>query len=310
MADPNTVTEIPPFEYDSNGKPRTRLEMEQWLRDKYPKIHWLRIRANKDLGLPKQISWDMKEIVLRHWMLDEMVRRKYILGDVLGVNSTQSNDEAETRQFIQRLASMIQAGNAIQPQYSEGVDMTTFQPPPPPTMGVPVGDKPTTQTTQVGTPPPLPPPPTFPQAGKAPVVLPTPPGAGPAAEATPAKRGRRPSKAVDTTATEIVEMPAKAENVFVPPSVNVVPMASPFSPAPTHSAVTHTEIGADVKKEIDDLRAVINGLKKDNLALNYKLDVACVALAVLGRTMTGKPGTASVESWLGELGVKLPEIPK
>jgi hypothetical protein len=132
---------VPDLQYHvPTGRPnetrrRTRLEMDEWLRAEVPKVHWLRIHACRTLGLPKQISWDMREIVLRHWMLDELIRRQLITGDLLGVNATTSNDEAELRQFTQRLTAIIQAGQAVQPQHAEGVDMNGYQPPPPPVMG-------------------------------------------------------------------------------------------------------------------------------------------------------------------------------
>jgi hypothetical protein len=127
---------IPAFQCSHpDGKPRTRIEMDQWIRKEVPKVHWLRIHASRTLGLPKQISWDMREIVLRHWILDEMLRRQLITGDSLGVNATVSNDEGELRQFTQRLAALIQTGHAIQPTNGEGIDMNGYTPPPPPVMG-------------------------------------------------------------------------------------------------------------------------------------------------------------------------------
>lgn len=118
-----------------DGRPRTRLEMDEWLRKEVPKVHWLRIHASRTLGLPKQISWDMREIVLRHWILDEMIRKQLITGYELGINPNTSNDDVEIRQFTQRLAALIQAGQAVQPQHAEGVDMNGYTPPPPPVMG-------------------------------------------------------------------------------------------------------------------------------------------------------------------------------
>ncbi len=123
---------IPALNYcHPDGTPRTRLEMEQWLRSEVPKVHWLRIIANRIFQLPKQISWDMREIVLKHWLLDEMIRQRFITGDVLGINSNDSNNESELRQFTQKLVALIQSGQAVQPQHSEGIDMTSFTPPPP-----------------------------------------------------------------------------------------------------------------------------------------------------------------------------------
>lgn len=136
MSDPGGIPELKYAHPD--GRLRTRLEMEQWLRQEVPKVHWLRIIASRVFGLTKQISWDMKEIVLKHWLLDEMVRRQAIVGDQLGVNANASNDEGEVRQFTQRLAALIQSGQAVQPQHAEGIDMSGYQPPPPPMIGGPV----------------------------------------------------------------------------------------------------------------------------------------------------------------------------
>ncbi len=168
---------IPELQYNHpEGRQRNRLEMDQWLRQEIPKVHWLRIIASKNpFNLPKQISWDMREIVLKHWLLDEMVRRGFIVGDQLGVNQTNSNDEGELRQFTQRLAYMVQAGQAVSPQHAEGVDMSQFQPPPPPMMGgspVPPNGQPTAY-------PPGPPQPPGPPHGYAQPPMPPGPPAGP-----------------------------------------------------------------------------------------------------------------------------------
>ncbi len=162
---------IPELKYNHpDGRMKTRLEMDQWLRSDVPKVHWLRIIASRVFGLQKQVSWDMREIVLKHWLLDEMVRRQLIVGDQLGVNTNNSNDEQELRQFTQRLAAFIQAGHAVPPQQAEGVDMNGFTPPPPPNMGQPNGQ----QAYPPGPPAPPPAPPGPPQQFAPP---PMPPGA-------------------------------------------------------------------------------------------------------------------------------------
>lgn len=152
---------IPALQYKRlDGGPRTRLEMDEWLRKEVPKVHWLRLHASRTLGLPKQISWDMSEIVLRHWILDEMIRRQLIVGDLLGVNQNSYNDESELRQFAQRLSALLQTGQAIQPQHAEGIDMNGYTPPPPPMGGVPQQPQ---QSTYQG--PPSPPGPPGPPMG-------------------------------------------------------------------------------------------------------------------------------------------------
>lgn len=130
MAGPDT---IPDLAYQKpDGSLFARLEMEEQMRKVWPKIHWIRIKANKIYGLPRQAAFDMREAVLRHWTLDEMARRGQINGDISGVDAQTYNDDASTRQFIQRLQYLIQSGQAITPQEGEGVDMNTFVPPPPP----------------------------------------------------------------------------------------------------------------------------------------------------------------------------------
>lgn len=168
MAEPGGIPDLSYCHLD--GTPRTRLEMEQWLRSEVPKVHWLRIIANRIFHLPKQISWDMREIVLKHWLLDEMVRQRFITGDVLGINSNASNDESELRQFTQKLVALIQSGQAVQPQHSEGIDMTSYTPPPP-SLGI------TTPNGQPNTPPSFSSPPGPPMAPSMPQYqqAPTPP---------------------------------------------------------------------------------------------------------------------------------------
>lgn len=169
---------IPEIQYNHpDGNRRSRVEMDQWLREKLPKVHWLRIIASRTFGLPKQVSWDMREIVLRHWLLDELVRRQLIEGDQLGVNATTSNDENELRQFTQRLAAFIQMGQAVQPQHAEGVDMNGYTPPPPPVMGGAPQQQPNGQPAAYPPGPPQPPgpPPGVPQMAGPPQGYPQPP---------------------------------------------------------------------------------------------------------------------------------------
>lgn len=165
MADTGGIPEL--LYAHPDGRPRTRLEMDQWLRSEVPKVHWLRIIAARVFSLPKQVSWDMREIVLKHWLLDEMIRRQVITGDQIGVNANSSNDEGELRQFTQRLANFIQLGQAVSPQNAEGVDMSGYQPPPPPHMGGQPPAPPNGQYAGPPGPPPPPPPPQGPPQGYA-----------------------------------------------------------------------------------------------------------------------------------------------
>jgi hypothetical protein len=114
-----------------DGTPLTRIEADQYIRETLRKVHWLRILANKKYGLPKQYTFGMTELMVRHWFLDEAIRRGELVGDQVGVNLQNYNDENEQRQFAQRLAAMIQAGQAVHPKEGEGIDMSNIPQPPP-----------------------------------------------------------------------------------------------------------------------------------------------------------------------------------
>lgn len=131
--------DIPELNFQKpDGSRPSRIEMEEQMRKVWPKIHWIRLKASKIYGLPRQAAFDMREATLRHWTLDEMIRRGQITGDVSGVDAQTYNDDASARQFIQSLQYLIQSGQAITPQEGEGVDMS-FVPPPPPMGGQPAG---------------------------------------------------------------------------------------------------------------------------------------------------------------------------
>lgn len=177
---------IPNLNYQKpDGSLFNRLEMEEQMRQVWPKIHWIRIMANKFYGLPQPAAFGMEEAVLRHWTLDEMIRRGQVTGDVSGVDAQTYNDDASKRQFIQGLQYLIQSGQAITPREGEGIDMTNFVPPPPP-MGGPGAPPPN------GTPGPQPmpfqPPPMAPQGFGPPMpagMPQTPPQPGPAPQMQP-----------------------------------------------------------------------------------------------------------------------------
>jgi hypothetical protein len=135
MAGPESIPELTYQKPD--GSLFNRLEMEEQMRKVWPKIHWVRLKANKIYGLSRQAAFDMREAVIRHWTLDEMIRRGQISGDMSGVDAITYNDEAVTRQFIQSLQYLIQSGQAITPSEGEGIDMNNFVPPPPPMGAVP-----------------------------------------------------------------------------------------------------------------------------------------------------------------------------
>ena len=132
MGTPNDTT-IPELQYTKpDGTLLSRIEMEQQIKEKWSKpVHWLRLMANKIYGLPKAPTFDMREAVLRHWVLDEMVRKGQVTGNLIGVNVQTYNYDAAQRQFLQSLVAMVQSGNALLPNEGEGVDMNQFTKPPP-----------------------------------------------------------------------------------------------------------------------------------------------------------------------------------
>lgn len=121
--------------YKPDGSLLSRIEMETQIRQTWVKLSYKRINANKYYGLPNKPAQDMKPAVLLHWILDEMVRRGHIVGDVLGVSVTNYNDEAEEAQLTQKLVALIQVGQALTPQTGEGFNMSMPAPPMPPAAG-------------------------------------------------------------------------------------------------------------------------------------------------------------------------------
>ena len=157
MAGPDSIPDLQTVIAKSDGSLYNRVEAEQRIREQIPKIYHRRMLAKKQLGLPMAPAFDMKDVVLLHWMLDELTRQGKIVGEVAGVNVSSYGDENEQRQFSQRLTALIQSGQALQPKDGEGVDMNApgtppgnngapqqgFVPPAPPMgIGVPPGYQP------------------------------------------------------------------------------------------------------------------------------------------------------------------------
>src|SRR3954466_2638145 len=117
----------------------TRIEMENQLRDTWKKLHTKRRRAGHDFGLSKNNAFGWTPGVLTHWMLDEMIRRKLIQGQLLGVDVglTYLPGSSELTQLTQRLQALVESKQALPPTQGEGFDMNGQQMPPPP--GAPNG---------------------------------------------------------------------------------------------------------------------------------------------------------------------------
>lgn len=338
MAEPGGIPDLSYCHID--GTPRTRLEMEQWLRSEVPKVHWLRIIANRIFHLPKQISWDMREIVLKHWLLDEMVRQRFITGDVLGINSNASNDESELRQFTQKLVALIQSGQAVQPQHSEGIDMTSYTTPPPP----PVTSQPNGQSNMQPPGPPMAPSmPQFHQAPSPPMGPPgysappgppmsappmngppmgppssPPPGVAPAP--TTPRRGRPPkdpSANVSPPNTVVSSTPvgfpmAAPPQVSMPsiPAVNhggFAPLPAAVPSAQTLSAASPTAELLKFEQKLDQLLILNKKQSEEITSLQRKIEIASMVTTLLVRSIYQKPGTTDAATLLTELGSTVPQ---
>jgi hypothetical protein len=333
MGSPTTIPDI--VYQKPDGNLFHRIEMEQQIRDKWPKVHWLRIIATKNYGLPKNLSWDMKEIVLRHWLLDEMIRRGHATGDLVGVNAQASNEEAEVRQFIQRLAGLISAGAALQPQQAEGIDMGNFAPPPPPMMG---GTPPNGQNAPAFAPPtpsgpPMMQPPGAPP-GFAPVPPPVPPGFAPPGvpanqppnpgfspppgfappgvstpppgPATTGGRGRRkaaPDAAPPTAAPVPPTMPMSVVSPGVPATATFAPLPAPNNtvalptvPTPVGTQMTASVDLSPVLKALEQSRAEVDALRKELTLVSMIATLSC-------RALYGKQGNGDATTLLKEFGL-------
>ena len=340
MAESTTIPELVCIHPD--GSKRSRLEMDLWIRENCPKVHWLRIISSRTYGLAKQYTFDMKEIVLRHWLLDELVRRGHIHGDMVGVNPQTHNDETEARQFTQRLMVLVQNGQACQPKSEEGIDMTAFNAPPPPVL--------TPNGTPSSTAPATPAGPSFGPAPGAPTMLPS--MSGPPQNFAPAPSPSGPAPSVPTPAASNraqrrgsqrganseppvavppaspvppVEVPVTAPLMPPVPVVGVVApmpvptMNTPNIPLPNVSmpgavSVAGNDKSIDFLKEkvsnlgdaVDKLMGgtavSIDGIKE----LNRKIDQLSMAMTILSRAIYQKQGTADLEEWLKELGFTLP----
>lgn len=211
-------TNIPePEKTRPDGTLFTRVEMEAQLREIWPGHAPKRLRAINPYGLLSKIAMDTPTIIVFHWLLDTMIKRGEITGDSLGVDipSPGYYDNPEMKsQFAQRLMIAIEQGAAMQPEPSEGIDMTTMTMPPPPV--IPGGAVP--PNGQSG-------------AAYVPPVAPQMPGAPPAAP---------PAAAPQTTA-----VPAAAGPALFPKNDPTRPWGKP-SPTAERTRRTKQEMGEDM----------------------------------------------------------------
>ena len=176
----------------SDGTPiTTRPEMEQRLNDVAPTVHQKRLQAIH-LGLDTRVALDMKPVTVRHWVLDELIRKKVIQGEILDISSDLGADHIPEhfQQFLQKLGLFIEKGWALDPLPGE-VPMSNQLVPPPPVPGQPPAPPSDGQNAPAFTPPPMPPgvAPAAPQAPMIPQPLqaaPLPPPVAPTAPPVPA----------------------------------------------------------------------------------------------------------------------------
>lgn len=138
-----------------DGSVLNRVEAEKELWDKCKTSHTMRRLAWGQFGLDNRYTWMLKPTSITHWILDEMIRKRMIAGDPIGVQPELESDDSYFNSFIQRLKVFVEDGRAMLPKEGEGIDMENFNqgapppmngqptnmpgyaPPPPPPMGYP-----------------------------------------------------------------------------------------------------------------------------------------------------------------------------
>jgi len=134
-----------------DGSLLTRIEAETELREKCKIFHNMGLLASYHLGLENRFALGMTPTSVIHWVLDEMIRKRLIAGDQIGVQPELESDASYFNSYIQKLGVFVQTGQALMPKEGEGIDMSDFQqmppngqppqqpqgftPPPPPPMG-------------------------------------------------------------------------------------------------------------------------------------------------------------------------------
>lgn len=178
-------TKIPSLEMSRpDGSLFSRTEMEAQIREKWRGHQPKRLRAINPYGLASKIAYDTPTIVILHWLLDEMVKKKEIIGERLGVDIPSPgyyDDPEKFNQFKQRMLLAIEHGHALQPEEGEGINMSDMKSAPPPALpGIP----PNGQSGGAFTPPPAPAMPgAAPPAIPGVATAPQPPQAAPAPQA-------------------------------------------------------------------------------------------------------------------------------
>lgn len=116
-----------------DGTQMTRVEAEKALWEQCKTSHVMRRVAASQFGLDSRYVWGLKPTSITHWILDELIRKRVISGEQIGVNPDLESDDSYFNSYIQKLAVFVQEGRALQPKEGEGINMSDFnhQMPPP-----------------------------------------------------------------------------------------------------------------------------------------------------------------------------------
>ena len=122
----------------ADGSLFSRIEAEQWFRHHLERLEW-RLLARRRYGLEHKHIFDALHITALHMLLDAMVARGELAGEVLGVQPGVDSEGPELEKFKQRLAAFIASGQAMIPEEGDGIDMTDINKFNPPPVGMPNG---------------------------------------------------------------------------------------------------------------------------------------------------------------------------
>lgn len=114
---------------DQNGQKLQRIQMEQQIREKFPAaLRWAVLAIG--YGMDQSHALLAPPVFTLHWLLDEMVRRQQLDGDVFGLPPEAHLNAPMMTHFTQQLDVAIQTGQAMSPAMGEGVDMSKPAAPP------------------------------------------------------------------------------------------------------------------------------------------------------------------------------------
>src|SRR4051812_33963433 len=95
---------------DGSGLSRIEAEKELW--DKCKIVHNMRLLAAYHFGLENRFALSMTPTSAVHWLLDEMIRKRMIAGEQIGVQPELESDNSYFNSYIQRLRVFVENGQA------------------------------------------------------------------------------------------------------------------------------------------------------------------------------------------------------